>query len=67
MGADVTKYQEVFWTVTRYFGGDTLKGTKWMLTSNPSFGGLSPAEMFNLNRADKVAAVVQSQLRLNRA
>ena len=48
--------------VLDFFGGDFKKTTAWFTTGNPNFGGVSPNQLFEMDRGNKVLAFVKTQL-----
>mgnify|MGYP001471998306 CR=1 FL=1 len=54
--------QEIGSRVLAFFGGDQTKTTAWWTTPNPSLGGITPVDMCNAGKADKLLKWVKQQL-----
>lgn len=48
--------------VLDFFGGDKQKTEQWFASPNPLLGGISPYEMNQLGRSEKLCQFVKSQL-----
>ena len=62
-----------WWNVFKYFQDDPdnkpeewlSKTTTWFSTSNPQLGGLTPNQMVDMKRADKLLTIIKAMLSEN--
>lgn len=59
--------EEVAALVLKFFDGDIAKKDLWLATKNPLLGNISPNEMIQAGREDRLLRWVQQQLIENQA
>jgi uncharacterized protein (DUF2384 family) len=58
---------ELLETIVKFFDGNEEKATLWFNTRNPMLGGVSPKEMVDSDRTDKLLKWVKQQIEEGKA
>lgn len=63
---DMTLREKVFSLILDFFHGDGEKAERWMATSNPLLGCMTPDDMIALGRGEKLLKWVRQSLAENK-
>lgn len=59
---DKKAYNRILKRIMAFYKGDRVKATDWMLYGNPNLGGLSPVDLIQMGKGDRLERAIVAAL-----